>query len=46
VLASQLGDELLVCIRLGTAQPVIEMDDREDNSDFAAQLQQQAQQGD
>jgi hypothetical protein len=46
VLAGQTIDELLVCIRFGAAQLVIEMDDGENDAEFVAQFCQQAKQRD
>lgn len=40
---SQVCDKFLIRIRLAPPQLVIEMNDGENNSKFAAQLQQQAQ---
>jgi hypothetical protein len=44
--ARKSGNELLIRIRLGPAQLVIEMNDREDNPHLIAQLEEKAQQGD
>ena len=43
---SQLGDELLVSVGLVSAQLVIEMDHRKNDTEFRAQLQHDSQQGD
>jgi len=44
MLARQLRDEMLVCIRLLPAQLVIEMNDSQHNPQLAAQFQQKPQQ--
>jgi len=44
--ARQSGHELLVRVRFRPAQFVIEVNNRKDNPQLAAQLQQQPQQGD
>lgn len=46
MLSRQLGDELLVRIRLRSAQLVIEMNDGENDPQFSPHLQQQPQQSD
>ena len=43
VLPRQIGDELFITIRLFPAQLVIEMNDRKNNPQLTAQLQQQSQ---
>ena len=42
---SQLGDELLVGVGLFSPQLVIEMDHRQDDTEFRAQLEHDSQQG-
>ena len=44
VRACQIGNESLIGVRFLPTQLVIEMNDGQDDTDFAAQLQQQPQQ--
>src|SRR5580704_18348232 len=44
MLASQPGNKLLIRLRLRSAQPVIEMNNRKNNAEFATQLDQQPKQ--
>jgi hypothetical protein len=43
VLPSQVCDEFLIRVRLSSAQPMIEMDHRDDNPEFTPQFEQQSQ---
>ena len=46
MLASQVRNEFLIRIRLIPAQPMIEMDHRDDNAEFIPQFEQQSQERD
>jgi hypothetical protein len=46
VSARQPRDEFLIAVRLRPAHPVIEMNDRKDDPEFATQLEQHPQQRD
>ena len=46
VRAGEVGDECFVVVRFGAAKLVVEVDDRQDDPEFVANLEEQAQESD